>query len=677
MGFVQTAFLGALAALAVPVIVHLIFRWQTRQVELGTIRFLSEILRENARRRQLKRYLLLAMRLGCVALLAVLFARPYLLAKQAATKDRFVVVLIDQSASTSLRKEGVRLMDRAVEKAKELVRGSGQNTRWEIAFFDHAVHPFAATPVGRISNPSGDAVAGGNDQPSINDLAAPEAAYHASDFGAAMAWARDVCINAPPGRKDVYVLTDLQRSGLDWTTTEAFPQDVTLHVEDLGKPLANNVAITNAVASRSVVRPDDGVSIDVTVFNFGPFPQDEVPVTLTLTSGNRTHRLQDTAALGPGKASQLTFEAPGLSEGLWTGVVRIDVEDELAFDNQRHVAVLAAPQQRVLLVDGADVPARALSETFYLDAALRLASPGETLADGPFVPRVARLADAGLPALDAVDLLVLANVGDLSPAEATRVAEFVQNGGGLLVFTGEQVTADSCRTLAAAGLTPGAILGIARARDLPFRWQAWEDALPMFDPFRDPQHGDLRRLAFDAYTQIEPAADTKVLARFRDGGPALLEHRPGRGRVLWFTSTVSRDWGDWPRSRLFVPLVHQMLLDLAGLTGGGPIRPVTLDAARTGDDTFIPGVARQDDHWAVVNVSPRESETDRCTPEEFAARFGVPLPAESGDESAATPVAAAAGVSFDLRDDELWHWVALALLALLCGEVFLANRTSA
>lgn len=662
MGFVQTAFLGALVALAIPVIVHLIFRWQTRQVDLGTIRFLSEILRENARRRQLKRWLLLALRMAGVVLLAVLFARPYLLARQAGTKDRFLVVLIDQSASMGLRTGGVRLVERAVERARELVREAGENTRWEIALFDHAVHPFATDD--------------GNEHPSLSDLTAPETAYDATDYGAAMAWARDVCIGAPQGRRDVSVLTDLQRSGLDWTTTEAFPPDVQAHIEDLGKPLANNVAVTSAVVSRNVIHPDESATVDVTVFNFGPFPLEEVPVILTLNSGNRTHRLQDAAALGPGKAAQLAFEVQDLLEGFWTGVVKIDVEDELAFDNQRHLAVLAAPPQRVLLVDGTDSPARLLSETFYLEAALRLAAPGETFADCPFAPHVVRFADQGLPALDGVDLVVLANVADVSPAEAGRLAEFVSGGGGLLVFTGEQMTPERCASLHAAGLTPGAIAGIERSSDLPHRWQTWDESHPLFEPFRDPQHGDLRRLAFDAYTRIEPAEGTTVLARFRDGGAALLDRPMGRGRVLWFTSTANRAWGDWARSRLYVPLAHQMLRDLAGQTGGGLIRAVTLDAGAAKAGDLTPGVARRDDHWAVVNVSPRESETDRCTAEEFVKRFEVAAPAAEEEGTASTNVAAA-GASFDLRDDEIWHWVALGLLALLCGELFLANRTTA
>src|SRR5262245_43258175 len=226
MGVVQPAFWMALGALAIPVIVHLIFRWQSRQVELGTIRFLTEILRENARRRQLKRWILLAMRLACVALLALLFMRPYLLARQVSAKDRFLAILIDQSASMSLGTTGGRAVDHAVARARELLRESGQATRWELALFDHEVHPVGAA--GRAPEER---------QGPVDDLEPPDALYDATDYGAAMAWARDVCLSARPGRKEVYVLTDLQRSGLDWTSTEAFPADVVVHVEDMGMPL--------------------------------------------------------------------------------------------------------------------------------------------------------------------------------------------------------------------------------------------------------------------------------------------------------------------------------------------------------------------------------------------------------------------------------------------------------
>jgi hypothetical protein len=242
----------------------------------------------------------------------------------------------------------------------------------------------------------------------------------------------------------------------------------------------------------------------------------------------------------------------------------------------------------------------------------------------------------------------------------------------LLVFTGENVTAESSAALAAAGLVPGTITGVARAADLPLRWRRWENEHPLFEPFRDPQYGDLRRIAFDAHTLLSPDPDARVLAEFRDGAPALVEKNLGSGRILWFLSGCGRAWSDLPHGRLFVPLVHQMLADLAGLTGGGPVRPLVLEGTVSGE--LSPGVAPRDGHWEVVNTSPRESETDRLTSAELAARYGAELAGE--DELAVEAGHDGADLGDELRDDEIWPWVAVGLLGLLSLESFLANRTT-
>src|SRR3984957_11244025 len=102
MQFVQSGMLAALGALAIPIIIHLMFRRQARPVELGTLQFLKIVLRDNGKKRRLKRYLLLAMRLACIALIALLFARPFLMAEEPTKGDRLVVVLVDRSASMGL-----------------------------------------------------------------------------------------------------------------------------------------------------------------------------------------------------------------------------------------------------------------------------------------------------------------------------------------------------------------------------------------------------------------------------------------------------------------------------------------------------------------------------------------------------------------------------------------------
>src|SRR5688500_893701 len=144
MSFIQIGFLAALAALAVPIVIHLVFRQRAKKVDLGTLRFLRIELEHNARRRRVMRWLLLMLRLACVALLAFLFARPYLLSARSAGEKRTVAVLIDRSATMELAQDGVRAIDRAVASVKQLLEGAPENTRFEIAWFDHGVEPLFA-----------------------------------------------------------------------------------------------------------------------------------------------------------------------------------------------------------------------------------------------------------------------------------------------------------------------------------------------------------------------------------------------------------------------------------------------------------------------------------------------------------------------------------------------------
>jgi hypothetical protein len=204
---------------------------------------------------------------------------------------------------------------------------------------------------------------------------------------------------------------------------------------------------------------------------------------------------------------------------------------------------------------------------------------------------------------------------------------------------------------------------------MPWRLERWETQHPVFQPFADPEHGDLRRPAFTTITRIKPDQGVRVLAAFHGGEPALLERTRGRGKVLWFTSACDRAWGDWPRGRMYVPMLHQMLSYVTGLAEGGRIRQ------EIAGDERKPGITVTDGLVHIVNIDPYESNTDRCTPKEFADRFGFQLPAPAEPDVARH---AAPGRADDrLRSNEIWPWLALTLLGVLLVENFLANRTAA
>lgn len=705
--FLQSSFLFGAAAIAVPVLIHLFFRLKTKRVDLGTIRFLRIVLEENARRRKVMRWFLLALRMALIALLVTLFARPFLTAAATSGNRELMVILIDQSATMQLKGEQGKLLDQAVAAAQKLIENAGTQSRIEVAFFDHAVHPLGAGADGTTT-----------DSRSASTLTVPQSTNGATNFGTAIAWARDICIKAPDGAKQFHFFTDLQQSGLDWTEVEAFPTDVAVHLHDLGQSVVNNLAVTDLRTPRTWIRPGEAAMVRASVLHGGAFAREEVgvhlevgrvpdggvsfsnaatevPAPVQVDFDKLTDRitLREKVKLEPGATITLAFELPALAEGTWQGRVYVDATDDLAFDNQRYFAISATPAYRVLLVNNGIGAHTAVCETYFLETALRLAEAGQTYSESPFSPTVVSLTDEDpLPPLNGYDAVVLANAPKMLPRDAAALASFVQSGGGLLIFTGDQTTSAGIASLQQTGLAVGDIAEPKIAVDLPWRFSRWEENHPIYQSLSDPQHGDLRRMAFAAYTPIQVATDATTIAEFGTGDPAVIERKVGRGIVLWVTTSCGREWSDWCQTSLYLPLMHQWLGYEVGLTAGGRVRNQLLDAATNTNGTVpslsptlvsdsaaddvaanIPGVWYLPDYAAVVNISPRESETERCTPEEFENRFGLKFVNEDG-AAAADVVAAQAA---DLHRDEIWHWVACALLGVLLLEGFVGNRTTA
>lgn len=646
--------LTALAAVILPILAHLIFRRRSRPVSLGTLRFLKAAVRHDTRRRKLKRWVILALRVGCVVLLTLLFARPYRVEAVDGGGAGVTVILIDRSASMSRTRDGERLVEHAVRKLPEVVNRTSSRARVEVAWFDSKVAPVASED-GRVS---------------VSDLKAPEALTGGTDFAAALTWAGSRCEAARGGGPlEVHVITDLQRSGFGSLDTLSFPKDVPVRVWDVGPAASANVAVTEVRPAGLMVAADQPTTVRAQILNARPEPLVQRAVRLNLTNKGKSFTLPGVASAAPGASTTVTFETPPLAAGLWQGTVTVAGEDGLPADDARHVAVFAAAKPRVLLLDGAARDVAALGEAYFLERALGLAPPGETVPDAPFRLIVFPYsADARLPDLREVDVLIAANVSRFPAPDAEKVKAFLDRGGSAVVFGGGNLTAQSSASYASAGLSVGEIAGSHAARDVPFRVTEFDAAHPVLVPFADPQHGDLRRLMFSGCTRVAPADGVRVLARFGDGTPILMERQAGASRVLWFGSSVGREHGDWSRGRLFLPLVHQLVRGAAGLTGTGPVRDLPADGE-------VPGVRAVGPDWEVRNLEPQESELEACTAAEFAERLGVTLATDSGPSDSADAQKDQSGL--DLRAGELWHWLWLAVAVCWLAEGLLANRTVA
>lgn len=687
MSFVQTSFLIATAAVTIPVIVHLLSRWQVRRLELGTMRFLHEVIQDGAQRRRIRRWLLLFTRAALMLLLALLFARPYLTEKTSLDGNRLRIVLIDRSASMGMQGQEGRLIDDAVAAAIENVSELGEDSTVVWAWFDRHVHPMAKDTIRPVP---------------------PTAAVGDTNYVAALRWARDKLTAYPGAVADVVLVTDLQQSGFQSDSVDkatlAFPTDVPVNVVDVGRPAASNLAITSVVPITKILKSQQPVKLAVTLFNYGSLPFEEVPATVSASSETRTVRLKKTINIQNGEAEEVSFDFGQLEPGTWQVTVALDVADDLAVDNQRYTALQVVDPIDILVVDSGSSSEGSAAKSYFLATALeqdksdfgKLAET-TTLADrmpGRFRAESIFLQEEPIRVLDAVShpLVVVADAGSLTEEMIQRLENYVSSGGELLVFASD-ITAGNSPLWQQSGLAPGIFDTPRRSGAMPFRIASINNDAAMMKPFEDPQHADLSRLAFYKMLPVDVAKATKVLAWFDQQRPALTEHRRGNGRVVWFLSSADSSWGNWTTSPLYLPLVQQMAADLLNLTGEGLIRFRSVGDDRTtgmqnaaaqyitvslqdspadsvAESTFDqPGFVTNSDVLFVVNGSSKESDPARIEPTAFVEHFGLTVPAEGASETVQR-------VESDKRK-ELWPWLAAAALVLVMTEFCLSNRTTA
>src|SRR5687768_14003638 len=134
MSFITPLFFAALAALAIPVLIHLIQREKKQILRFPSLMFVQRVPYKSVQRRRIHNWLLLMVRLAALALIILAFARPFFERQDmtpTGTGAREVVVLLDQSYSIGYADR----WERARAAAYEAINGLGPADRGSVVLF--------------------------------------------------------------------------------------------------------------------------------------------------------------------------------------------------------------------------------------------------------------------------------------------------------------------------------------------------------------------------------------------------------------------------------------------------------------------------------------------------------------------------------------------------------------
>ncbi|MBA3269358.1 MAG: BatA domain-containing protein, partial [Acidobacteria bacterium] len=134
MSFLAPLFFAGLAALAIPVLIHLIQRERKNVVQFPSLMFVRRIPYSSIRRRRIHNWALLMLRLAAIALIVAAFARPFVRGTSVAAAGggaRDVVILLDRSYSMGHGDQ----WDRARRAANDAVSGLARGDRATLVLF--------------------------------------------------------------------------------------------------------------------------------------------------------------------------------------------------------------------------------------------------------------------------------------------------------------------------------------------------------------------------------------------------------------------------------------------------------------------------------------------------------------------------------------------------------------
>jgi hypothetical protein len=537
MSFLSPFFLLGLAGLAVPVIIHLIQRERKNVVQFPSLMFLQRIPYQSVRRRRVRNWPLLLLRLAALALIVAAFARPFLrqqaLAVAASGGAREVVVMVDRSYSMAYGDRWAR----ATAAARKAIAGVGPSDRASLVFFASGAEVAlrSASDHGRLEAA----------------LLTSKPGFASTRYGPALKLAGSIESESSLPRREVILISDFQRSGWQGAEGVRLPDGVALTAVPVGDAETANVSVTPVSMQRATFSDQDRVTVTGGAVNHGAKTVSNLEIALEIDGRPvQTEHVN----IEPNSSASVSFTPFSPAAGGTRGTVRIGA-DALPLDNAFHFVVAPRQPVRVLVVER---PASTRDASLYLSRALSL---GE---DPAF--QVSRKSIEGLSQDDLQRAgVVILNDVPVSHPVAERLGAFVARGGGLLVATGERaswpVPGSAASVADVLPATAGA--SVDRTQGSSARLGALEYGNPIFEPFRAARTGDFSSARFYSYRSVVPVKGAQVVARFDDGAPALLERRVGDGRVLMWTSSLDLEWTDLPLKSVYLPFVHRMATTLA------------------------------------------------------------------------------------------------------------------
>jgi hypothetical protein len=323
MGLLSPLFLLAAAAVAVPLVLHLFHRHDAKRVVFPAIRYLLRTEKEHARTIRARQLLLLFLRVSAILLVAIVAARPFLRGQGGVHEPTALVIVLDNSMSSSRVEGEVRTLDRLKAAARaSLERAGSEDRTWLL----RAGEPWTTATEGTPAELT----------ELLDDI---ESSAAGADLAESIVRAASLVSQSGLESGEIHLLSDLQAGGFDLETS--VPLDNAVLVVYAADPIVGENAFLDTLQLDGGVAPMANELASLAVRLGGV--ADSTRSARLVVEG----RIRGAARARAGEVVVFPFGPYG--SGTVTGYVETD-PDALAADDRRYFAVSMRPPSRLAVL---------------------------------------------------------------------------------------------------------------------------------------------------------------------------------------------------------------------------------------------------------------------------------------------------------------------------------------
>ena len=693
MNFLYPLFLAGIAAVTLPIILHMIRRHTRKRITFSSLMFLRTSIPRFKNRTRLENLLLLILRCIIICLLAFGFSRPFF-PREAPLRQvslrRRIVLLIDTSAS--MQRAGI--WEQAISEAQSVLKDIGQADRVCVISFDQNTNTL-------IGFEQWAAMEAARRIPVITkQISKLSPGWALTNLGNALVSAAEAIEDdqVDDGQEtntmsQVILISDLQQgSNLEAMNAYEWPVETELVVKSIQCQGNTNAALQLVTDRSGSGSPDDNSLPGIRIIN----SSDATTERFKLKWNDKVAAEISSQAIDvyapPGHS--VVVRAPAREE---QSEIRelILTGDDHDFDNTLYLAPYLQQQVNILYI-GSDDPNDSKGMLYYVQRAF-----GTTRALKSNV--IYYPGDKTITAADIETAHLIIAADKINSENLASLRQYLKSGQTVLLV---MKSTDDVTTL--TGLSGIETIESEEADvDRYAMLGRIELKHPLLMPFSEPRFGDFTQIHFWKYRKInkEDLPNAQVLANFDSGHPAWLELPVGKGSLLIFTCGWHPSDSQLALSSKFVPLLYS-ILEYGGVIAGqqsqyfvgdnisiphsikaGPAnirirKPddslVSLDAGQeTFAQTDLPGIytieTSAGNHLFAVNLPGRECQTAAMQIEDIE-RFGVSFNQSLGIAAEQiTPAKRQRGFAGMEFEQKIWRWVLVALLVVSLIEIWLAG----